>query len=222
MAGYIKLFRSMLDWEWMSDSKTVSVFLYCLLSANHVQKKWHGVTIEPGQFITSLQSIQSATHLTQRSIRTALNNLKTTGEVTIKTTNRFSLITVANWAFYQSGEGEASSKTTRETTIKRQSNDNNQECKERKKDIRGDFEVFWRSYPKKASKPAAMKAFQKINPSDSLLSTILEKLEKHKRSAQWQKDAGQYVPNPATWLNNRRWEDEIGGEPIGPVYKCVD
>ena len=119
MNGYIKLYRSTLDWEWFCDAKTLSVFVYCLLSANHIQKKWRGHIIEAGQFITSLQSIQKATHLTQRSIRTALNNLKTTGELTIKTTNKFTLITVANWAFYQSGVDETTSTTTNE----RQTND---------------------------------------------------------------------------------------------------
>ena len=141
--GYIKLYRSILDWEWFGDSKTLSVFVFCLLSANHAQKKWRGIIIEAGQFVTSLQSIHEATHLTQRSIRTALNNLKTTGELTIKTTNKYTLVTVANWALYQSGDDETTSKTTSKTTNERQSNDNqtttNKNDKNDKKNIYGSF-----------------------------------------------------------------------------------
>ena len=69
------------------------------------------------------------------------------------------------------------------------------------------FDHFWSAYPKKVGKEAARKAFAKVKaPIDTLLAAI----EKQKRSAQWNKDNGQYIPNPATWLNQGRWEDEVG------------
>lgn len=73
----------------------------------------------------------------------------------------------------------------------------------------GDFHRFWQSYPKKVSRPTAEKAFRKIKLTDGLLEKILLAVENQKQTAQWQKDSGQYIPNPATWLNGRRWEDEL-------------
>lgn len=75
------------------------------------------------------------------------------------------------------------------------------------------FDEFWASYPKKVGKEAARKAFGKVHvPVDVLISAV----EAQKMSAQWQKDHGQYIPNPATWLNQGRWEDELQGAAQGP------
>ena len=70
-----------------------------------------------------------------------------------------------------------------------------------------DFERFWSSYPKKASKKDADKAFLKTLPQE--FETIMESLEKWKKSYDWTKDGGQYIPNAATWLNGERWNDEV-------------
>jgi len=66
------------------------------------------------------------------------------------------------------------------------------------------FESFWKTYPKKVGKPSAIKAFKRVQSS---LNDILQNLEIMVVSEAWTKNAGQYVPNPATYLNDRRWED---------------
>jgi len=77
------------------------------------------------------------------------------------------------------------------------------------------FTRFWDAYPKKVNKVGARKKFdaifKKLTPekSDQLLTTILNALVNQKRSEQWQKDYGQYIPHPTTWLNNQRWNDKI-------------
>lgn len=71
------------------------------------------------------------------------------------------------------------------------------------------FADFWSVYPKKVGKGAAQKAWDKINPGKKLSEEIIESAKKQKSSKQWEKDDGQYIPNPATWLNQRRWEDEL-------------
>ena len=71
-----------------------------------------------------------------------------------------------------------------------------------------DFETFWAAYPKKVAKRAAIKAFEKLKADDALLETIIQALGKAKQSADWTKEHGRYIPNPATWLNGARWEDE--------------
>lgn len=70
------------------------------------------------------------------------------------------------------------------------------------------FEVFWKAYPKKKSKGDAERAFKKVNPGEQLLTTMLATIERAKKSVDWQKDDGQYIPHPATWLNAKGWEDE--------------
>ena len=70
------------------------------------------------------------------------------------------------------------------------------------------FHTFWDAYPKKAAKPQAVKAFNKIKPDDLLIQKILSAIEKQKQSPEWTKDNGRFIPYPATWLNNCRWEDE--------------
>lgn len=72
----------------------------------------------------------------------------------------------------------------------------------------GRFEKFWKAYPKKVGKVVAEKSFTKYKPDETLLSSMLKAIEIQKRSDQWKKENGQFIPNPATWLNQKRWEDE--------------
>lgn len=71
------------------------------------------------------------------------------------------------------------------------------------------FSDFWQSYPKKVDKVRAMKAWTKAKLAGQMLNELLAGLQRQKASADWQKDGGQFVPHPATWLTGRRWEDEI-------------
>ena len=71
------------------------------------------------------------------------------------------------------------------------------------------FDAFWEAYPRKRSKGQAEKTWVKINPDDDLLEEILTGLASAKQSVDWQKDGGQFIPYPATWLNAKGWEDEL-------------
>jgi hypothetical protein len=79
------------------------------------------------------------------------------------------------------------------------------------------FDQFWAAYPRKVSKAAAEKAWAKIAPDAAQLAVILAAVEAHKASEKWRKDAGEFIPYPATWLNGRRWEDEVGGTGSSPA-----
>lgn len=70
------------------------------------------------------------------------------------------------------------------------------------------FGEFWAMYPKKVAKQAAEKAYKRLNPSAELHKKILENIILQKKSRQWTENGGQYIPNPATYINGRRWEDE--------------
>jgi uncharacterized protein YdaU (DUF1376 family) len=76
------------------------------------------------------------------------------------------------------------------------------------------FEEFWELYPKKVGKAAAAKAWRKLKPDVGKQAVMLEALSVHVASESWRKDGGQFVPNPATWINGARWEDEVQASPV--------
>ena len=126
--GYIKLYRKLLVWEWYSDINVRVLFFHCLLKANHKTEKWQGIEINAGQFVTSLGHLSKECGLTERQTRTALSKLKTTGELTSKTTSRYSVISINNWNKWQANDTQ----NDKQRTSERQANDNKQEYKEYK------------------------------------------------------------------------------------------
>ncbi len=78
------------------------------------------------------------------------------------------------------------------------------------------FDEFWASYPRKTGKGAAKKSFLKIAPSKELFEKMMAALEDAKRCEQWSRDHGQYIPHPATWLNQERWDDDYGVPDLSP------
>lgn len=72
-----------------------------------------------------------------------------------------------------------------------------------------DFDSFWKSYPRKISKDKALKSFTKIHKELPDINDLIKIIENHKNQDQWQKDDGKFIPHPSTWLNQKRWEDEI-------------
>jgi hypothetical protein len=79
------------------------------------------------------------------------------------------------------------------------------------------FDRFWAAYPRKVGKAAAERVFKRLRPDKDLLKTMLIALEQQKASRQWQKEDGQFIPHPATWLNQARWEDEPTRIPSGQI-----
>lgn len=69
------------------------------------------------------------------------------------------------------------------------------------------FEGFWRLYPVKKSKQAAIRAWDLLCPDDKLIAVMGWALQRQMAGEDWQRGFG--IPYPATWLNNRRWEDEV-------------
>ena len=70
------------------------------------------------------------------------------------------------------------------------------------------FAEFWKAYPKKVGKASCLKAWKKLKPTTELFAQIMETLTKQKASEQWQREGGRFIPNPLTWLNQGRWDDE--------------
>lgn len=127
--NYIKLSRGLLEWEWYTDINTTRLFIHMLLKANWKDGNFKGTTIPRGSFVSSIGKLSGETGLTDREIRTAISHLKKTGEVTSKTTNKFSVFTVVKYDLYQTTDKQ----NDKQPTYKRQTNDNNRR-KERRKE----------------------------------------------------------------------------------------
>lgn len=99
--GWIKLHRSILKWEWYDDVNTKAVFLHLLLIANIEDRTWHGVEIKRGSTITSYAKLAKETKLTVREVRTAIEHLESTGEVTRLKHAKFTVISINNYGAFQ-------------------------------------------------------------------------------------------------------------------------
>lgn len=121
--GFIKIFRKIIDWEWFRKPNTRLVFEYFLYKANYEDKMWKGIEIKRGQLITSLQNIANDNGITIRQTRTAINDLQSTNNITVKTTNKYSIITVVNYDLYQTKEEKSTYRTTNKLSQTRQTND---------------------------------------------------------------------------------------------------
>lgn len=108
--GYVHLWRKSLDSGWIKNHKLWAFWSYCLLKATH--REYDAIVgrqvihLKPGQFIFGRQRAAEETGLSEREIRTILDLLKRTGTLTIKTTNKYSIITIVNWGTYQGGQLE--------------------------------------------------------------------------------------------------------------------
>lgn len=131
MDGFIKLHRKLLEWEWYSDEKVTRLFIHCLLKANYIDKKWQGIIIKRGSFITSYQKLSGETGLSVQSVRTCINKLKSTGELTGLSHTQYTIISINQYDDYQETNKQTNKRLTndQQTTNKQLTT-----TKERKKD----------------------------------------------------------------------------------------
>jgi len=101
MDTYIKLYRRFIYWEWYQDSRMVHLFIHLVLSANRFENNWKGISLSRGQLIGGRKKLCKETGISEQSIRTCLNNLKSTNEITIEPTNDYTVITICNYDRYQ-------------------------------------------------------------------------------------------------------------------------
>ena len=144
--GFVKLHRKLIAWGWYQDYVVKDVFLHLLLTANFKDTQWMGITLKKGQLVTSYKHLSEDLAFSVRQVRTAIDKLKSTGEITTEATNRFTIITVVNWEEYQLFDEKMTSEATSNQTNERQTSDKqatnkrqqrkndkkNKECKEDK------------------------------------------------------------------------------------------
>jgi len=131
MSGWIKIHRQILDWEWYSDNNAFRVFMHLILKANHKDKRFKGIQLKAGSVVTSRDILAFETGLSVRQVRTALDKLKSTNEVTIKTSSQGTIIEVVNYIKYQL----TTSETTNERPTSDQQTTNNKNIKKERSTI---------------------------------------------------------------------------------------
>lgn len=226
--GFIALFRSVQDhWIWETDKfSQFQAWVDLLLMANHKDNRimldGNLVTVERGSRVTSIRRLCDRWGWSNSKVSKFLNCLENDGMIKRKSDTKKTVITIVNYGFYQ---GEANEKTTQkrqrndtEATQKRHrntqttmiNNENNENNENKAVSAHAElFAEFWTAYPKKVAKSAGEKAFKALGVTEPLLADILAGVNRWKQSEQWTKDGGQFIPNPATFLNGRRWEDQV-------------
>jgi len=120
--GYIRTWRKVLDSGWLKNHKLWAFWSYCLLKASH--KEYDAIVglqvvhLMPGQFIFGRKKAAKETGLTEQEIRTIIAFLVKAGNLTIKSTNKFSVITIVNWSIYQSDDSECNHQINQQLTNK--------------------------------------------------------------------------------------------------------
>ena len=110
--GFIKLYRSITSWEWYQDQNTMAVFIHLLLKANWEDTRYRGHEVPKGSLVCGRKKLAKELGISEQSVRTSLEHLKSTNEIAIKPTNRFSIITIVNWEKYQGCGDLLTNKTT--------------------------------------------------------------------------------------------------------------
>lgn len=116
MEGWISLHRQILEWEWYTDFHTKDLFIHLLLKANHQDNRWKGILVQRGQVITGRKQLAKELGFSEQSIRTSLNKLKSTNEITIEATKQYSVVTIVNYEKFQASNFKSTNDTTNRLT----------------------------------------------------------------------------------------------------------
>ena len=148
---FVKLHRSITKWRWYKNQNTKALFIHLMIIANIKDQPFENITVKRGQVITSLASLSSQTGLTMNQVRTALQHLISTKEITSKTTSKYTIITIKNYDEYQkvtkeiTNEPQTDNKqiTNKPQQYKKDKNiknvKNERECKTAPKNTFGEF-----------------------------------------------------------------------------------
>ena len=225
MDGWLKLYRSILDSAVFQDAEVLKVWIWLLCNVAFEQHDTicYGkvIHLKPGQIATGRKKIAQCTDLNENKVYRALTAIKSLGNIEIKATNKYSIITVVNWDKYQEENGkrtaseqQTNSKTTTEEQqddSKRTQHKNGKNGKNGKKEkniyICSFFQSVWDEYPKKLGKnkvtKAAMEQLEEAG-EDAVMAAVRRYVEKIKRDGTDEK----YIMHGSTFFNGA-WRDYV-------------
>lgn len=200
--GWISIYRKFVEWEWYDYPSVKIIFLHCLLCANHKNAKWRDITVKRGQLVTSYDKLAAANGLSVQQVRTALEKLQSTNEITYQSTSQYSIITVKNYNLYQDNnkqKTEAHNNQLGSRNNKQITTNNNDNKRDINKLI--SLSIEERDILKKYLLELNEKRKNKIEDIDAYIRKLVEngdcltKLEKAKKKLERQK-AKENIPPP--------------------------
>ena len=232
--AFVKFSRKICKWEWYKNAETFKVFVHLILTANYADGRFEGIEVKRGQRVTSFKKLAEETGLSIRQVRTAVEHLKSTREVTHKAYPKFSLFTVVNYDKYQSNRHDERQASDTQATCNRHQYKNNKNKKNNiynaharegsllesdnlssdksaaqgsydEQAVNSLFDLFFENYPNKQCRSRALSEFKKLSPDKETVDAMTASVEIWKQSEQWQ-DAT-FIPQAANFIKNRRWED---------------
>lgn len=209
MSGWVKLHRAFDKWEWRDKPEMVSLFINILLEANHEERQWHGITIERGQCLFGRDVWSKKLGISPQSLRTCIERLKSTNEITSKSTNRFTVLSVVKYDEYQVGDSESTSESTSKSTNNQQTTNKQsttpKEDKKERKEYMGSFSGFWEIYPRqrRGDKDKAYSAWVKAL-TKATEKEIMDGLQAYIGSSEV---SNGYAKGAEAWLNASKWTD---------------
>ena len=216
--NYIKLSRGLLEWEWYTDINTTRLFIHMLLKANWKYGNFKGTTVPRGSFVSSIGKLAGETGLTEREIRTAISHLKKTGEVTSKTTNKYTVFTVVKYDLYQTSDKQNDS----QETSKRHSNDiltpTIEEKKEGKKGRNTPpispverFVEFAATYPKKCTGYLAESEYCNAVMAGVPEDDLIRAAQNYADACRRDRTAERYIKKAENWLRENVFMQYLKG-----------
>ena len=210
--GFILIHRKMLDWEWYSNKNDRLVWFHCLLKANWKDGKFKGMDVPRGSFVTTISNLVEEIGLTTQQIKTSINHLKLTNEITIETCHQFSIITINKYNDYQ-----AEQQTNQQTSNKRVTNEQQTSNNDRIKEKETNKETISKDMVKKEIKKR-YGTFANVKLSDKELEALKERFvdykEKIERLSSYIASKGdKYKSHYATILNWARQDDKQSNIP---------
>lgn len=97
--GWVNIDRNIMQRKWYSHAPSLALYIHCQLVANWEDREWKGITVKRGSFVTTVAKLMKILTLARQPIRTAIANLEESGDITIKTTNKYTVITVVGYGF---------------------------------------------------------------------------------------------------------------------------
>jgi hypothetical protein len=213
--GYVRIYRTLTKKGYYTQSEYVHLWVHLIMKATYRDKEFlFNNKIEhltAGQFIAGRKILSKETGIQESKVERILKCFETEHQIEQQSFNKFRIISILNWNEYQVNEQQNEQQVNNQRTASEQpvnTNKKDNKYKKEKNTYTSDFLSFWKTYPNKVGKDAAWNSWKKRNGSLPEISFILTAIENQKQSVKWQKDEGQFIPNPATWINQGRWNDE--------------
>lgn len=208
ITGWIKLFRSFVNWEWFTVPNMVHLFIYCLIKANHKDNRWRGIEIKRGSFITSLEAIKNDTGLSIQSIRTCLKRLEKSKEINKQSNKQYTVITICNYDTYQSFNEEVNTQVNRQltkvqqTTNKQLTTNNNDNNIKNDNNINSIYKKFVAEVKNHGFDERIEALYMNLKIKKGQLTPLLKEYKNHLISEnRLHKDTNEFFINFKNWLN---------------------